>query len=73
VTLSLHVGWSAMEQYEVEEDAMSIGLHRSFAMDTEELESVVTAIVEAKGDANPAIFKKAQVIVSAIVAPNWIV
>ncbi|KAG0570729.1 hypothetical protein KC19_6G183600 [Ceratodon purpureus] len=52
-----------MEPHEDEEDAVSIGLHRSFAQDTEVLESVVSAIVEAKGDADPAVFKKAQVIV----------
>lgn len=62
-----------MDQHEDEEDAVSIGLHWSFAGDIEVLESVVTTIVEAKGDADPAIFKKAQVIVSAIVVPVWIV
>lgn len=63
VTPFLHVGWSAMDQHEDEEDAVSIGLHRSFAGDIEVLESVVTTIVGAKGDADPAIFKKAQVTV----------
>lgn len=57
-----------MELHEDEEDAVSVGLHRSFVQDTEVLESLVTAIVEAKGDADPAIFKKAQGIVSAILA-----
>ena len=56
---------------EDEEDAVSIGLHQAFAQDTEVLESVVAAIVVAKGDADPAIFKKAQVIVSAIAVLGW--
>lgn len=63
---------SAMELHEDEEDAVSIGLHRSFAQDSEVLESVVAAIVDAQGDADPAIFKKAQVIVSALVFYRWI-
>lgn len=55
-----------MELHEDEEDAVSIGLHRSFAQDTAVLESVVTTIVQGKGDADPAIFKQAQCIVSAL-------
>ncbi|XP_073388245.1 tubulin-folding cofactor D [Physcomitrium patens] len=52
-----------MEQHEDDDDSLTNGLHRTFKQDVEVLESVVNAIMDAEGDADPAIFKKAQVIV----------
>lgn len=59
-----------MEQHEDDDDSLTNGLHRTFKQDVEVLESVVNAIMDAEGDADPAIFKKAQVIVSVTLALN---
>lgn len=52
-----------MEHREDEEDAEQAFLHRSFVQEAEVLDALVTSIVQAKGHADPAIFRKAQSIV----------
>ena len=59
--LSASVG--AMEHREDEEDAEQAFLHRSFVQEAEVLDALVTSIVQAKGHADPAIFRKSQSIV----------
>ena len=52
-----------MEHREDEEDAEQAFLHRSFVQEAEVLDALVTSIVQAKGHADHAIFRKAQSIV----------